>query len=156
MTEWITHHRSIRVFSGLLLFMLSVTSIAILSAERSDPDPALQFSDPWVRQMPPMTRMRAGYVQIHNSSNEVISIIGVRSADFELAEIHRSIEIDGRYRMQLAQPLEVAAGHTIELKPKGLHVMLIRPVEPAPEDQIDIEFQLSNDQSVVVTFDIRS
>lgn len=155
MTEWITVHRFNRVFSGLLLLVWSATSIATLPAEQTDSVTGLQFIDPWVRQMPPTTAMRAGYVEIHNPGDTPIEIWTVHSDDFELAEIHQTIEVDGRFRMQRTQPLHIAAGDRVVLQPGGLHVMLMRPVGAAPEDSITISFTDGEGHTVDVVFAVR-
>src|SRR5690606_17917768 len=65
--------------------------------------------------------------------------------------------VDGVSRMREVPGLPVAAGGVVELRPGGLHLMLMRPVSPlAAGDVARVEFILSDGRSIGVDFEVRA
>lgn len=97
---------------------------------------ALTISSPWSRATAPNAPVAAAYLQIINRGVEADRLI---SADFDGAgdvEIHESSEENGIARMRRLEPgLVVPAGATIELKPGGYHLMLMKLARGLSEGQ---------------------
>ena len=105
----------------------------------------LEFSDAWIKNLPPTIPVRAGYLTIHNPGSSTVGVIAVTSDAFASVEIHRSFMQDGMMRMEPVEAIEIEAGSSVKLEPGGLHLMMMMPVEPtvAGED-IDIILQLDD------------
>lgn len=111
---------------------------------------------PWVRAAPPGAMMLAGYARLRNDGDVPLTLVGARSAAFGMAEIHRTVEIDGVARMREATPLTIAPGETLSMAPGGLHVMLMRPTAPVNEGQsLSIVLQLDDGSELAVDFPVR-
>ena len=55
---------------------------------------------PWVRAAPPGAMMLAGYGQLRNDGESPLTLVGARSEAFGMAEIHRTLEVDGVRRLR--------------------------------------------------------
>ena len=83
----------------------------------------------YVADGPAVVPVRAAYLTLNNPSQDNISITAVSSPQFANAEIHQSIERDGRVSMTELEVVNIGPGATVVMKPGGVHVMLFDPVE---------------------------
>jgi hypothetical protein len=68
----------------------------------------------------------AGYMRITNGDSEPRQLLGGSTVAAERVEIHTMSMDGGVMRMRpLPDGLAIAAGETVELKPGGLHLMLV-------------------------------
>lgn len=99
----------------------------------------LSFSQAWSPEAPP-GRTMAGFVVIGNSGESDIELVGGESPQFERVEIHTMSMDEGMMRMRRLESLTVPAGETVELAPRGVHLMLFEPRERlSAGDRIEIE-----------------
>ena len=84
---------------------------------------ALTVTDAWVRAIPGGA-VAAAYMHLHNDGGQPVRVIGVRSAVAAHAMIHETRLENGLSTMRAHEPLDVAPGASVELRPGGLHVML--------------------------------
>lgn len=83
------------------------------------------LSAPWTRPAS-AGGMGVGYVQITNDGSEPDTLLGASSDAAERVELHETtISDDGVASMKPVSSVEIAPGNSIELKPGGLHLMLI-------------------------------
>ena len=87
----------------------------------------LQIQKAWIRPAPANARSAAAYFKIRNSSEHDITIVDSESPDFEMTMIHDTEFEDGLARMNHLDELVIPAGTEVELKPLGLHMMLMQP-----------------------------
>lgn len=124
---------SMRILTVLICLVASRTAVA---------DP-LSVDGAWVR-LPPPSGNAAAYMTLTNEGSKPIVITNVRSASIERVELHRSFERDGVARMERLSSLTVPAKSRIELAPRGLHVMLIRPGKLAEGQSVELELTLED------------
>lgn len=86
-----------------------------------------QVSQMWMRAAPPNARMLAAYVTVENLTQKNMTLIGAFAPDFGMAEIHKTIEVDGMLKMREQQDLPLSMGSNLVMKPGGLHIMLMMP-----------------------------
>ena len=104
----------------------------------------LQVHDAWIAHLPPPVMVRAGYMSLHNSAAESVTIESISSDAFTSIEIHRSVEQDGLMTMHPVPSLTVKANSSVQLSPGGLHLMMMGPVAAtAPGDLIDITIKFA-------------
>ncbi len=101
------------------------------------------FNNGWIKQLPPVVPMRAGYMSIENNSEQEQEIIAFQSDAFERVEMHETLMQDGMMTMQQQQSFVLPARSRVELEPGGKHLMLITPKQA---------MQLGDDINLVVTF----
>ena len=133
------------------LFVIVLTLVASASSASNN----LIISDAWVRATPPGKIMTAGYASIENTGKDVITITGVSAEVAGHTSLHETrIERD-RSTMRPEAQLSIKAGERINLKPGGLHIMLMKLSEPLTDGQsIDICLELENNDSLCSAFSV--
>ena len=89
---------------------------------------------PWSRATPDGAKIGVGYMRIVNRGSEPDRLIGGTIEAAEKFEVHETSMVGGVARMRpIEGGLVVRPGETIELKPGGLHVMLVDLARPLKE-----------------------
>jgi len=134
------------VLSFFFLFFAVHTAIA-------DAPAALEARGGWIR-LPPPGANAAGYLTLVNAADTSRRIVGVASDVAPRTELHRSWVEDGVAHMRRVETIEVPARGEVELAPKGLHVMLIRPVGLTEGEHVEIRFDVEGQGALVVSLPI--
>lgn len=130
----------------------NTTSVAAAAA-----DP-LKFEGVWARAAS-AGHMSAAYMTIENTGVEPVDIVAAYADVADKVEVHKTTtEItfeDGKVaqvmRMEEIDSLPVAPGVTVELKPGGLHVMLIGLTRDIEEgDTFPLTLELATGARVVI------
>jgi periplasmic copper chaperone A len=87
----------------------------------------LIFTGAYVAAAPPGAAAMAGYMTIENPGDSARRITAISSGDFAEVQIHRSILEKGVARMEQMDSLAIEPGSKLELKPGGLHLLLLEP-----------------------------
>ena len=114
----------------------------------------LEYSDAWIKNLPPPVPVRAGYMTIYNPQAEAVSIVEIHSESFASVEVHQTLMQDGMMRMEQISNLTIAAGETVQLAPGGLHLMMMQPVQPTRPGEthrITIEYDDGSRQDLELT-----
>lgn len=90
----------------------------------------LQIVSPWARATPKGSTVSAGYMTIINKGPDADRLIGGSVAAASRFEVHETITENGVGRMRQVKSIEIRPGQTIELKPGGMHVMLMGLKQP--------------------------
>ena len=85
----------------------------------------IEISDPWIREVPPVSKMSAGFVKIKNNSKKDLELVSVKSDLSKTVELHTHGMVDGVMRMRKLPSIKIAAQKEVNLKPGGLHIMFI-------------------------------
>jgi hypothetical protein len=81
-------------------------------------------------------------------------LTAIESPAVEQVELHESLEENGIAKMRPVETLEIPAGTTIELKPGGLHAMLIGIKEPLAKGAkiaFNLKFEKAGDVAMEAT-----
>lgn len=101
--------------------------------------------------------MAAGYGQIRNDCREAVVVVAAGSKAFGDVSLHETTLVDGVSRMREVERLPIAAGKTVELKPGGLHLMLMQPEVALKEGaQLPLRLSLEDGGKVDGTMQVRS
>jgi len=115
----------------------------------------LTATDAWSPQAPP-GRMMAGFMHIENHGSDAIILTHAESDQFGRIEIHSMRMDDGVMRMRKLDALEVPSGESVELRPGGLHLMLMQPQGRFElGDRFELELIDSADNRWPVTLEVR-
>lgn len=95
----------------------------------------LQIASPWARATPKGSTVTAGYLTITNKGTETDRLVGGSAEMAARLEVHETVTEDGVGRMRQVKNLEIKPGQTIELKPGGMHVMLVGLKKPISQGQ---------------------
>ena len=95
----------------------------------------VQVAHGWIRLPPAPVPMLAGFGYIHSQCPTAQAVVSARSPYFAEVSVHETTLVDGVSRMREIEQLPLAAGAHVELKPGGLHLMLMQPRSPVSEGQ---------------------
>lgn len=117
------------IVSTLLLFS------AVIHANNSQ----IQFEDGWIKHLPPVVPMRAGYLTIENRGQTMNRIVAVQSPAFEWVEMHETIMAEGIMKMVQQDSIDLYPEKKVLLKPGGKHLMMMKPKQAmAIGDRVDV------------------
>lgn len=94
----------------------------------------------------------AVYMQLHNHTENDDELLSVSSDVAEAVEIHEStVDANGVMQMNMLPSLPLAAAEELELKPGGMHVMLISLKEDLKVgDEITVTLHFKNHEDIVL------
>lgn len=132
-----------RLFLAAALASLSAPVLA-------RPRTALEIRDAWVRQPPPGAPTAAGYFTILNHGRTSDRLIGASSPAAARVELHEMSMAGGVMRMRAAGGVAVPAEGSVDLRPGGLHLMLIGPrLTPGRPVPITLRFEGAGELRIV-------
>ena len=152
----------------LLITILIGSVILIVACSSNATSSSIQIVDPWVRstgmgghsqndQGNAKGNNSAAYMKISNKGELLDRLIRVEGEVAENIELHRSEMKDGVMTMNPVEYIEVPANGSVELKPGGLHIMLIGIKEELEiGDQVKLVLSFEEFGDVTVTADVRS
>ncbi len=118
----------------------------------------LEVSDAWIAEAPPNVSAQAGYLTLKNGTARPMSLVGVTSGAFESVQIHRSQHdmATGMMKMSHAKAVEIPAGGTMQFKPGGYHLMLMKPKSALKAgDRVEMVLTFADGSESRVTFTVR-
>lgn len=114
----------VRIIS-LFFLAWSLAATSLITACTSQSAPAITVEDAWAR--PAKTgENSAVYFTLNNPTQQTDQMLTAESDVAEHVELHLSNMQDGKMMMHHQESIPILAGERTELKPGGLHVMLIR------------------------------
>jgi copper(I)-binding protein len=131
----------------------------VIGACGSDPTSSIVVKDAWTRSAGMMGAQEGegaggngtAYMLIVNSGNLGDKLLRVDSEIAGAVELHKSEMKDGIMRMNPVDYIEIPANGQIELKPGGLHIMLIgleRELKEGDTVMLNLVFERYGDLSV--------
>jgi copper(I)-binding protein len=123
------------VLSTFALVLLGVAP-ALAQSPRAYRAGSLVIEEPWSRATPGGAKVGGGYMRIVNRGSEPDRLIGGTAAVAARIEVHESSTVDGIARMRPVEGgLVIRPGETVELKPGGVHAMLVDLTRPLKEGE---------------------
>ena len=116
----------------------------------------LKINDPWARATVPSQRTGGAYLTIDNPG-AADRLVGAASAAADHVELH-SMSMQGDVmRMRQVDAIDVPAGKSVELKPGGLHLMLVGLKAPLRDgDTITVDLRFEKAGTVTVPVQVRA
>jgi copper(I)-binding protein len=113
----------------------------------------IRIVDPWARAAIQMggTPTSAVYLIIRNEGEEADRLLGAESDAAQTVELHQSKMEGGTMKMEPVQAIDIPPGGQVELKPGGLHIMLIGLKRDLPAGErltLVLHFERSGDIEV--------
>lgn len=151
--SWLWVRERGRSFLSGLLF-----AAAACSGGGPPAGPELEIEGAWVRAMPipeasaegaPMNT--AAYLVLRNEGGTPDRLLGGVTAVASALELHESREEEGIMRMRPVEGIDLPPRGRVELRPGGLHLMLLgidRPLAEGDTVELELRFQRSGTLSV--------
>jgi copper(I)-binding protein len=137
---------------AFVAFLLAALSAGWAGSAAADP---LVVKDAWIRQPPPGANA-AAYMSIGNPGTAPVRLVAVEAPAAERAELHRTVVEDDVARMSPVDAIEIPAGGTVTLAPRGFHLMLIRPRALAPAQPVELVLVLADGRRQRVHAEVRA
>jgi len=142
------------------MFLIKIVSrvffVFILLISTANAADSLQIENAWSPEAPPVAKVMAGYMKINNLSNKDIKILSAKSDLFKHVEIHLTEMSDGMMRMIKQENLKIKAKGHIELKPGGLHMMLMGKLKPVKAGSvIAVTLTLDNGETITIKLKVK-
>ena len=112
-----------------LMLVVIVSMMAILSSHADQSNEGITIENAYVPQLPPTSMAHSAYLTITNNSDQVMTITGVNADGFKMSHLHETENSDGVMSMKSMVSLDIDPGETITLKPGGVHIMMMHPLE---------------------------
>lgn len=126
-----------KLLLGLLFcsFALGASAGGHMQGGHAHSDHAVKVHQPFVRLMPPTQPNTGAFMTLENTSAEDRAVVRAESEVSRVVELHTHTMVDGVMQMREIPEIRIPAGQRTELKPGGLHVMLIGLHQPLQEGQ---------------------
>ena len=104
-----------------------------------------------------VAKEEAASYQIHMKCGPYLHVCVVTHdrIDAERVEIHESVMTDEMAQMKRREKVSIPAGETLVLAPKGLHLMLVEPVDLSEDDPVQIDLKFESVESITVQAPVR-
>ena len=135
------------------MMKISILIVLLLTSLSSAAD-SLKIGSAWIKNLPAVVPMRAGYMTIENNSAQTVTIVEVESEVFTRVEIHETTRKNGMMSMQPLPSLIVSAGAMVKLAPGGIHLMMMQPLiilKPGDLVNVILRFESGNTQTLQMT-----
>ena len=140
---------------ALVLAVLLVAAPSWLAQVHATEAPIV-VRDGWSRATPGGARVGAGYLVIENHGDTQDRLVAAELSVAGKVEIHESTESGGVARMRQVPDVPVPAHGTVELRPGGLHLMLMELRNPLREgDRLDGELVFERAGRIAVRLQVR-
>ena len=83
-----------------------------------------------VRFLPKTSKVTGAFMNLMNHTDKDLKLVSVKGEDAERYELHTHTMVDGMMKMREVPSMDLKAQSTLELKPGGLHIMLINLKKP--------------------------
>lgn len=110
----------------------------------------------WIADAPPVAKIRAGYLKLHNDGKHTILIKDFNSPDFKRVELHKTVVEGGMVKMEEVKQLNIKPGEQVEFKPGGYHLMLFNPKRKLkPGDKINFSIRFKDGITTTFTAEVK-
>lgn len=119
--------------------------------------PEISVMEPWSRPSPMMAGNGAVYMMLMNKGGQADTLVSVTSDVAETIELHETkMENDVMKMAPIQGGIEVPASGSAELKPGGMHVMLINLNEElTPGNKIELTLNFESSDPIKIEAEIR-
>jgi len=143
-------------FRGEVMKSVSLAlALGLFAAIASAASP-IRIDDPWSRATAPGQVVGGGFATIINTGDTPDRLVSATSPVAAEVQIHHTNLDGGVMRMrQVTEGLEIPANGNVELKPRGLHLMLMQlkaPLEAGASFPVQLQFEKAG--SVTVQFKV--
>lgn len=108
----------------------------------------------WVTKPIGLVKNVAAYMDLKNEGAASVKLVGVNCGFAKHCELHTIIHKDGMAIMRKLSGLDLPPGQLVQLKPGGLHVMVIGVTETLKESQT-VQMELETEQGGRIPVKVR-
>lgn len=133
-------------------FLIPALALSASMAQAAE----LSISDAMARAVPPTAKMSAAFMTVTNNDDTDLAMVSAESSVAKAVELHNNTMVDGKMTMRKVDQIDLPANQKTELKPGGLHVMLIGLNRALVEGEtIDLTLNFSDGSSEAMEIPIQ-
>ena len=124
------------------------------SAHAQNLGSAPSIADVWVRATVPGSTVSAAYMSI--KSAKPLRLVKAQTPVADIAELHDMKLKEGVMEMNAKDAIEVPAGKAIDLRPGGMHIMLMKvkqPIRAGDKVPLTLTFEDDDRKPLVINLD---
>jgi copper(I)-binding protein len=141
------------IITRILLLLFTLVALPACAGTAAD---EVTVIDPWAREVPPVMSTSAGFLSLKNTGSVEHKLISASSDGAGMVELHTHINNNGVMQMRPVEDIPVAAGATTELKPGGLHIMLMMLNKPlVAGEHVNITLTFEDGSSKQIKAEVR-
>ncbi len=144
---------------GNSISMRTVTlflSTLLLTACLQQPAQQIRVEDAWIAEIPPMIRVTAALMRLHNDGDKPVFLVGASSPNTSSIEIHRSIVVNDLAKMIQQKELEIPAQGSLEFSnDSGYHLMLYESKDIKAGNKIPISLEFKDGSVLTLEFEVK-
>lgn len=126
------------------LFLVALSAIALQAK--------ISITDPYAKATPPNAKNSAAFLTIQNDGSKDAELILATNSVTPITELHTHINENGMKKMIQIPSIKIPAKSKVELKPGGLHIMLIGLNKQLnPDDNIDLNLTFKDGKRYELT-----
>lgn len=145
------------MYSPKRVFRASVCLFAVCTPALADQAAStVTAADPYVRLVPAGSEQTGAYAILRNGDRSDHALVRASSPAARVVELHTVIDENGVKKMRPVPKMDVKAGAETQLKPGGLHIMLIGLKEPLKEGvEVPITLTFEDGSEIAVKAPVR-
>lgn len=135
---------------------ITKTAVAIATLTSALWAANVSVENPYVKEVAPNMKNSAAFMTIKNDSDKKITLVSATNDASSITELHTHLKKDGMMAMYKVKAIEIPAKGVAELKPMGLHVMLIGLNKQLKEgDTVNLELIFDNKETLKVSAPVK-
>jgi len=134
-----------------ITFILVLWSVLPLMARKPAP---VQIEQARIKLVPAASPATAAFMTLRNTSTGELKLVQARFALARTVEMHSMTMVSGKMAMRPVKDIPLPVGQKVELKPGGLHLMLIglkKPLLAGETHEIKLEFSDGSTTTIKAT-----
>jgi copper(I)-binding protein len=140
----------------ILFPAVAATVLAAPTAWAAGAAERISITDPYVRLLPPGRDETGAYLKLANDDAVDHALVRAASPAARVVELHTVVDEGGVKKMRPVPKMDVKAGGQTELKPGGLHIMLIGLKAPLKEsDKVELTLTFEDGSSTQVSAPVK-
>ncbi len=133
------------------LLVVLVAALPAVNAAATD----VTVTNAWIRAVPG-SAVAAAYFEVRNNGAQPLTIVGVRCSAAGSAMIHETTLTGTQSTMRAHEQLALPPGQTVQLRPGGMHVMLMDLRQPLKAgDEVSLVLLFAGGASRALTARVR-
>lgn len=136
-----------------LSFILLALFIIVSCGERKELQ--LRVENAWIAEIPPVIRVTAGYMTVHNDSDTPKYLVGVSSSQADSIEIHQSVVVDDIAKMIHQHEVVIPAHGKVRFDSStGYHLMFYEAKGIKKGNQIPVELKFRDGSTLALSYTV--
>lgn len=138
-------------------FSRMLAGLSLLASSTLLAQSPIEIEEAYVRAVPPTQANTAAFMRLINTSDQDISLVAAQAAASAVTELHTHLEVEGVMQMRQIDQIIIPAQGQAELRPGGLHVMLIGLNKALTEGEMtSLQLRFSDDSNIEIELPVKS